>query len=389
MTLKFFLFLVMLASTVWTTAPVAAEDELNKHYHGTPDESAGGSNEQDAHADSGSVILTVEQIEAAGIVVEPLQASTIHSVVSAPGEVTFNIYKTASISPRITAQVIGCHVVLGQIVQPGQAIVSLSSVEMAEAQGALLLADREWQRVKKLGKKVVSESRYTQAKVNWELARAKVRAYGMTKKQINDLLASEDFSRADGHFELIASHGGTVLRENYILGQQVEPGHELIRITNEADLWVVAKVSPAVAGDISIGNKASVHFDDQVLPAKVIQMYHSLDETTRTSGIRLAIKNTNEALHPGMFVNTKIETSKQATAFALPEEAVLRSPDGDWIVMVQTESGEFKSQEITLERVTNGKAIISGIEAGTPVVVKGGFFVWSESAKAGFDAHDH
>jgi len=374
MNTKTLFMLLLLSSSFSNLSMVAAEEQ-------------GGNNEPEEHAEGSAVILSTKQIEAAGIIVKTLQPEIIRSVIKAPGEIKFNIYKMASISPRITAQVIGCHVELGEMVQPGQSIVTLSSVEMAEAQGALLVADREWKRVKKLGRKVVSESRYTQAKVNWELAKGKVRAYGMNKVQIKNLLASEDFSRANGRFELVATHGGVVLKENYILGQQVEPGHELIRITNESSLWVVANVPPSVTSQISIGNNATVHIDGQTLPAKVIQRYHSLDETTRTSRIRLAIDNSDESLHPGMFVSTQIETSAQLKELALPEEVVLRS-DGEWIVMVQTESGEFISQDVEVERVVNGQAIVSGIKAGTSVVVKGSFFVWSESVKAGFGDDD-
>jgi len=383
MNTKSFLMLLLISSLSFNVPVVFAADDHGEEAHG-------GSNEQEEHhEEGGAVILTTEQIEAAGIVVKSLQPEIIKSVIKAPGEVKFNIYKTAAISPRITSQVIGCFVELGETVRPGQNIVTLSSVEMAEAQGALLVADREWKRVKKLGRKVVSDSRYTQAKINWQLAKGKVRAYGMNETQINELITSEDFSRADGRFELVATHGGVILKENYILGQQVEPGHELIRITNESSLWVVANVPPSVANQITIGNNATVHFDGQVLPAKVIQRFHSLDEATRTSGIRLSIKNENEALHPGMFVNAQIETSIREKGLVLPEAAVLRSPDGDWLIMVQTEMGEFISQEVELLRVSNGQAVISGIKAGTSVVVKGSFFVWSESAKAGFEEHDH
>ena len=341
----------------------------------------------DAHKENALVSLSAEQIQSADIEVKRLHKEAIRSVIKAPGEVRFNSYKTAAISPRISAQVINCYVELGETVRTGQPIVSLSSVEMADAQGALLVADREWKRVKKLGRKVVSESRYTEAKVNWELAKGKVRAYGMNEGQIRTLLVSEDFSRANGRFELVATHDGVVLRENYIIGQQVDTGHELIRITDESSLWVVANVAPSVANQISIGNKATVHFDGQMLPAKVIQRYHSLDETTRTSGIRLAIENKNDALHPGMFVSAHIETSLQENVFVLPERAVLRI-DGEWIVMVQTITGKFEAQEVEVERVINERVIVNGIKDGSQVVVKGSFFVWSESAKAGFSDDD-
>ena len=381
MNTKLFLMLLFISSLSFNMSVIFAADD-HEEAHG------GNSELEEHHEEGGAVILTEEQIEAAGIVVKSLQPEMIKSAIKAPGEVKFNIYKTAAISPRITSQVIGCYVELGETVRPGQNIVTLSSVEMAEAQGALLLADREWKRVKKLGRKVVSDSRYTQAKISWQLAKGKVRAYGMNDVQINELINSEDFSRADGRFDLVATHGGVVLKENYILGQQVEPGHELIRITNESSLWVVANVPPSVANTITIGNNATVHFDGQILPAKVIQRFHSLDEATRTSGIRLAIDNKNEALHPGMFVSTQIETSTRSKGLVLPEAAVLRS-DGEWIVMIQSESGEFISQDVEVERVINGQAIVSGIKDGTPVVVKGSFFVWSESAKSGFGDDDH
>lgn len=378
------LFTLLMLSSSYIHLPVAVASE-ESHANAEHKEH----DEHDEHEEEGTAIaLSAAQIKAADIEVKLLQAEAVRSVIKAPGEVKFNIYKTAAISPRITAQVIRCDVELGETVRTGQPIVTLSSVEMAEAQGALLVADREWKRVKKLGRKVVSESRYTEAKVSWELAKGKVRAYGMNETQIKALIVSEDFSRANGRFELVANHGGVVLKENYILGQQVDSGHELIRITDESSLWVVANVPPSVANQISIGNNATVHFDGQVLPAKVIQRYHSLDEATRTTGIRLVIENKNEALHPGMFVSTQIETSLQQKVFALPEAAVLRS-DGEWIVMVQTAPGQFESQDVEVERVINGRAIVSGINAGAQVVVKGSFFVWSESAKAGFEEHDH
>ena len=371
-------------------------DEHDGDDHGDEHANEGG----DGHGhggegehDEGVTKLTAEQMKIAGVVVKPLQLQNIQAVIKAPGEVQFNMYKTASITPRISAQLIERHVVLGATVRKGQPIVTLSSVEMAEAQGNVLVVDREWKRVKKLGRKVVSERRFTEARVNWELAKAKVRAYGMTETQINELIASKDFSRANGRFALVATTDGTILKEAFIKGQQVEPGEELNLITDESSLWVMANVTPAVASNISIGNSASVQFNKQTFPAQVSQISHTLDEITRTTGVRLSVKNLNDALHPGLFVNTQIETSEKGAstmALSLPEAAVMRSPDGDWQVLVeQDEAGEFKGVEIELLRVIDGKAVIEGIEPGTPVVVDGAFFVQSELAKSGFEVHNH
>jgi len=377
------LMLLMLSISSTTATWAYASNEHNEEHGGS------GHEEQENHDDEGAIILSPQQIKMAGIVVKAIKPGIIHSVVTAPGEVHFNNYKTAAISPRITSQVISCHVELGEDVRLGQPIVTLSSVDMAAAQGDLLVADREWKRVKKLGRKVVSESRYTQAKVNWELARGKVKAYGMSDEQIKKLLDSEDFSRANGQFDLVATHGGVVLAENYILGQQVDPGHELIRITNERSLWVVANVSPVTSNTINIGNKAIIDTGNDKIEATVIQKYHSLNEKTRTTGIRLSVENTNELIHPGMFVTAQIETSLKSKELTLPEAAVLRSDDGDWMIMVQDDEGKFASKEIEVKRISNGRAVLRDIEVGTRVVTEGAFFVWSESAKSGFEEHDH
>ncbi|MFK5915702.1 MAG: efflux RND transporter periplasmic adaptor subunit [Woeseiaceae bacterium] len=352
-----------------------------------------GDEHGDEHEEKGVTKLSTEQMEMASIVVKPLQLQRINASNIAPGEVRFNTYKTASITPRISAQLVKRHVVLGEEVQKGQPIITLSSVEMAEAQGNVLVVDREWKRVKKLGRKVVSERRYTEARMNWELAKAKVRAYGMTAKQINTLIESKDFSRANGRFELVAPIDGTVLKENFINGQQIEPGQELSLITDEDNLWVLARVTPAIASQIKLGNSATVEFNEQRFSAKVIQISHVLDEVTRTVGIRLSVKNKNDALHSGLFVNARISSSDRMASekvLALPEAAVMRSPDGDWQVLVeQDEVGEFKGVEIKLVDVVDGLAVIEGLKPGTRVVTQGAFFVQSEIAKSGFEIHNH
>ncbi len=329
----------------------------------------------------------------AGVIVQPLQLQEMQSIVQAPGEVAFNTYKTVAITPRITAQLIKRHVVLGEHVKKGQAIATLSSVEMAEAQGNVLVTYQEWRRVKKLGKKIVAERRYIEAQIKWELAKAKARAYGMTQGQIDRLVKSSNFSRANGRFDLVALIGGTILKEDYIVGQQIEPGQELNVITDESSLWVMANVAPAIANQISVGNKATVQWGEQRFPATVSQIYHNLDAVTRTSRVRLSVENKEDSLHAGLFVETQIEISTQKETekvLMVPEHAVLRSPDGDWQVLVeQDEAGEFKGVEVELLDIRNGQAIIQGLAIGTPIVVKGAFFVQSELAKSGFEIHNH
>lgn len=364
--------------------------------HDDHDEDVGGEHEEhgghDEH-DEGAVKLTPEQMKASGIVVKPLQLKKILQTINASGEVAFNTYKTVSISPLITAQLVKHLVVLGDTVHKGQAVAMLSSVGMAKAQGEILIADKEWNRTKKLGRKIVSERRYLDARASFELAKAKVLSYGMSKSAVKKLLKSADFSHANGHFTLESPINGRVLSEHFYAGQKIESGDEINIITDEENLWVNANIAPQLADQIKVGNRANVFSNGKSHTASVSQISHLLDEGTRTIAVRLSVQNRNDALHPGQFVETRIETINEIgekPVLALPEAAVIRSPDGDWQVFVeQDEPGEFKGVEVELLSRIAGQAIIKGIKPETRVIFQGAFFVRSELAKSGFSVHNH
>ncbi len=369
---------------------VEHDDHADKEHHDDDkkEEHADHGGEENGHEEAGAVHLKPEQIQAANIIIEPLVLTDVAVRVRAPGEIKLNAYRTIKVSPRINAQVIQRHAYLGDEVSKDQNLVTLSSVEMAEAQGQLLLADKEWKRVKKLGRAVVSGRRYITAKVNYQKTYANAKAFGMNEADIKSLLAQK--RSADGSFTLAAQQTGRVLHDKFIIGERVEAGYELMVIADESTMWVEARVTPKIAGKITVGSSAEILLEKQRLPAKVIQLHHTLDETTRTSAVRLEVANENDRLHAGMFVRTLITIRNKGKALQVPEAAVLRSADGDWQVMVeQDEAGEFKAVEVEVKSISDGKAVIEGIKPGTRIVIQGAFFVQSELAKGGFEIHNH
>jgi len=340
------------------------------------------------HSGPSEVHLTPAQRRATGIAVEVLAPRRLGDEVRAPGEVELNAYATAQVTPRIPAQVLQRHARLGDRVQAGQPLVTLSSVEMAQAQGDLVVADREWQRVHKLGKQAVSERRFTQAQVGRQQARARVQAFGMTPEQVDRLL-EQGATLADGAFQLPAPRAGTVIRDEFILGERVAPGRVLFEITDESVLWVEARVTPEEAARIHPGDRARVHHGETWFGGKVTQAFHALDEATRTQAVRIEVPNGGHRLHPGLFVDVRILTGEGGEVLAVPEQAVLRSPDGDWVVFVAHGDGEYRPVEVDILRTTGGLAVIRGIASGTPVVTRGAFFLQSELAKGGFEVHQH
>lgn len=377
----------ILAGLLGLSAPLwlqAAEDE-----HAGHEAHANEAGEVHEEHEAGGVKLTAEQQAMAGIVVETLQPRDIAGELRAPGEIQLNAYATSRVAPRIAAQVIERQAKLGDHVETGQVLLTMSSVDMAQAQGDLLVAEREWRRVSKLGREVVSEQRYTEARIAREQARARVSAFGMTEDEIRQLVATGKADLASGRFQLLAPQAGTVIRDEFIVGELVEPGRVLFEISDESLLWVEARLTPDEAARVTPDAPATVLVGDQTVEGRVSQVHHALDEATRTLGVRIEVPNPGDRLHPGLFVEVRIASGTTRQALAVPEDAVLRSPDGDWQVFVEHEPGKFEAREVEVLRTSAGQAVIEGVAPGTRVVTRGAFFLQSELAKSGFDIHAH
>jgi len=372
------------AGVLWVAFPLPLQAVEDEHA----DHDAHESEQGEAH-EEGGVHLTPAQWEMAGVVVETLQPRDIVNELRAPGEIQLNSYATSKVVPRIAAQVLERQARLGDSVKKGQALVLLSSVEMAQAQGDLLVSEREWLRVSKLGRDVVSEQRYTEARIAREQARARVSAYGMTEDEVKQLVTSGKAELANGQFQLLAPQDGTVIRDDFIVGELVEPGRVLFEISDESVLWVEARLTPDEAAQIQVNARTTVVLGERQVEGRVTQVHHALDEDTRTLGVRIEVPNPDDRLHPGLFVEARIAGRSSERALAVPDDAVLRGPDGDWQVFVEHEPGEFEPREVEVVRTTAGFTVIGGIEPGTRVVTKGAFFLQSELAKSGFDIHNH
>ena len=400
----FTLILILILTAVSMNTPVFAETPTHEeHEHEAPGHEENGhkdtDHDEDGHEENGgahgeheeeaAAELTAAQIDMAGIEITEVRTAAVADTIIAPGEVNLNAYKTTQLTPRIEAQIIERKAKLGEQVTKGQPLVTLSSVDMAEAQGALLVADREWRRVKKLGRKVVSERRYIEAQVARQQAWGKVLAYGMTEAQTSELLKQGKASSATGSFDLLSPQDGTIISDDFIVGELAEPGRLLFSITDESTLWVDARLTPEQAGLVSVGQTATIKIGDLRLPGEVIQAKHALDERTRTLSVRIAVDNPDDRLHPGLFVTAEIQGKRQEMAIAVPVSAVLRSPDGDWQVFVEEQPGRYEPKEVEVKRTVGDQMVITGLTDGERIVSKGAFFIQSEIAKSGFEIHNH
>lgn len=366
---------------------VLAEQGQAENVADTP---SGTHAQEGEHEEEGALEMTAAEREAQGIRTARVAPRALAEAVTAPGEVRMNAYASAQVTPRIGAQVVARHARLGEQVEKDQPLVTLSSVEMAGAQGALIEADREWQRVRKLGREVVSDKRYVAAQVARQRAFATVGAYGMTAVQIERLLADGDASRATGAFELLSPQAGTVIRDDFVIGEVVEPGRVLFEVSDESQLWVEAQLRPEQAGGIAIGKPARVSRDGaHWLDGEVVQLHHRLDEGTRTQGVRIAVANPDEELHPGEYVDVALQTTAASARIAVPQDAVLLMQGAPTVFKL--EGDELHPQPVETGVTRGGwTEIRAGLAEGDEIVTQGAFLLKSLTLKSQMgEGHGH
>lgn len=359
--------------------PVHADDD--HHDHDLAHEHA-------ANRDHAAVIpLSGEQQRTAGIQVAVLTPKRVSYPLYAPGELLSNGYTSYRVAPRVASVVLRRHVALGDHVAVGQPLITLFSEAVVQAQAEYLRALPEWRRVQALGQRAVGEQRFVAAKTSLDAAAATLNAYGLTTEDLGALAGND--AGPLGEYTLRASIDGAVLSDHFAQGQRLAAGQAAMVLADETQLWVEAHVPPTLPLVIDRGSKAKVVVGDRTFTGSVSQEAHTIDPQTRTRTIRLLVSNQQHQLHAGMFAEVFFTFTTATPVMAVPETALLRHTDGDWQVYVENAPGEFSAQEVTPGRVLGELREISGLTPGSRVVVSGAFFIASESAKSGFDPHNH
>lgn len=336
----------------------------------------------DEHGDEAGnpLEMNVEKITALNVQTAVVDFRTLTRKLTLPAEVKMNAYRSAVVTTRITAQVLTRLKKLGDHVEKGDVLLTLSSVAMAEAQGELIVSDREWQRVRKLGEKAVSAKRYMEARIRREQAAARVMAYGMTRDQAKALMNSGDATKATGEFELLAPVSGIVLQDDFVTGELVEPGKVLFSITDESTVWVEARTLPVNLADIEVGATARIQTGDgSWLEGNVVQIHHQLDETTRTQALRIEVSNKRDLLHPGQFVEADVLYGSGVSVLAIPDSAMTLLNDSATVFKLEGDGELVETLEFHPEPIETGESsggwteIKDGLSQGDVIAIEGVF----------------
>lgn len=237
-------------------------------------------------------------------------------------------------------------------------------------------------------KLVAAEQEYLQALAAGqgdlvEASRERLTALGVPDAQIKHI---GETRKADPYIPYYSEIGGVVQDLEIRAGQYVTPDTELMQLGGFASVWVTAEVFENQADWVEVGDTADISLPSlpgKTLKGKVDFVAPSLDPVTRTQEVRLRFDNPGEILKAGMYGEARIHASPIADALSVPTQALIRTADGDRVV-VALSGGLFASRAVTAGIESGGRVqILSGLKAGEHVVTSGQFLLDSEESLRG------
>jgi cobalt-zinc-cadmium efflux system membrane fusion protein len=112
-----------------------------------------------------------------------------------------------------------------------------------------------------------------------------------------------------------------------------------------------------------------------------------LEQDTRVSYGRVVLDNHERRWQPGLYVTASVTIERVDVAVAVPEEAIVRMPDGP--AVFRAEGNRFEPQPVVIGRSDGLRTeIVQGLESGARVVVKNAFLLKAELGKSEA-GHEH
>lgn len=195
----------------------------------------------------------------------------------------------------------------GDTVKAGAPLAELYSPELYQAIRELLVAQRSAK------ERPQAQSAFGRSLLGSEaemvaLAREKLSRWGITGKQVDEILAS---GQAEYNVPILSPLSGIVTRKNVVEGQYVAEGDALFEIADLSHVWVQAQVYEDQFSALKVGQAVEARveaYPGEIFRGKVAFIAPALNPQTRTVDVRYDLENADFRLRPGMFATVKLNT---------------------------------------------------------------------------------
>lgn len=309
--------------------------------------------------------VSPRMVQTLGVRLVTVQPRRLGQEIHTVGTVAVDENRLYDVNLRVSGWVTDLRVrALGDTVRRGQLLATLYSPELYAAQNEYLIARGQ--------SRLLGNGSIERAAVE------KLELLGMTRTQIAILAVR---GKARKLMPVLSPADGTVRALGTRTGGYVTPGMTLFKLADLGRVWVKVALYSYQLPWVALGDPVRLRPANdpaQVWNGRVSFLYPMLNETNRTLEARLTFDNPAGLLRPGMFVNATLLGTPR-TALAIPADAVLRSAEGDY-VMVAEGQGRFLPTQVALGPESGGWVEIrAGLKEGDQVAESAQFLLYAES----------
>lgn len=305
--------------------------------------------------------------EAPTVKVETVDARDVNQISEYTASVEAE--KINNISAQLSARIRDIYVDEGMRVSKGQKLVLLDDVNAATYQ---LQVDN-------------AKANLRNIQTDYNRALELYRIGGGTKQSVDQMetqlinakntvaQAERTLRNAAENTVLVSPISGVVTARNYDPGDMTGQ-LPILTVAQVQPVKIVINVSESELSKVKKGMPAIVKFDtygSEEFHGTITMVSPTVDAQTRTFGVEITVPNSQDRILPGMFgrVTLNLGVSRHVV---VPDRAVVKQQgSGNHYVYVYKD-GKVSYNQVTLgQRLDAGYEILSGVDAGSQVVVSG------------------
>jgi membrane fusion protein, heavy metal efflux system len=337
------------------------------------------------------IVLTEAAATSAGIVVARISKSAASPLalptsaasegIKLSGTVVVPAQSAVVVSASLSGIVQRVYTAALDTVKAGAPIATLFSQQLLEMQREYLQLETQSQlaqtKLKRdeslLNEGIISEGRLQDTRAAATLANAAarekiqlLRMAGFSESAVRTLFQSKKFSPT---LTIVAPSAGVITEQNVSMGQKLEAGMPLAKLSKLSDLWVEFQATAAQLDQIKPGALLSIV--GCAKPVRVSAVSTQLSAANQVGIIRAVGANQDGCLRPNQFVQaTLIAANPGPGAMGLPSAALVNM-EGKTFVFVKTKNG-FSPAEVKAVSGPPGLVWVTGkLNPDAQVAIKG------------------
>ena len=302
---------------------------------------------------------------------------------TAPGLVESDPVRTVTVLPAGAGRVSAVKVTLGERVKRGQPLAIIDSPDLAQAYDdndkaasvAVLAAKNLKYQEAQLKIGAAAQRDLDQARSDHQQA---VAEYARTREHLRAMGAAENARGSARLLTVRAPVDGAVTALSIATGATINDDTQpIMTVADLSVVWITAFVAEKDVAQVARNDAAEITLEaypGRTLHGTVLFVSPTIEPDSRRNKTRIACENPDYALKPNMFANVTLRGAAHSRV-VVPASALLMNNDRT-SVFVETAPWTFerRSVEPLLQESAN-VAILSGLEPGEQVVIKGGILI--------------